>query len=152
RAGWEEVAPALAGQADDGEHAFERGLRLLHPFWMLRYLSNNAHAILAAALRATGEGVTFGGEGAGASAIAAAARSAAAGAADTCLVIAYDSSLNPETLMDLGARGIAARGPLEKLEPAYAAGAAGFFPGEAAAALVLERPETAGARALAHVD
>jgi len=152
RAGWDEIAPALVGQADDGARAFERGLRLLHPFWMLRYLSNNAHAILAAALRATGEGLTFAGAGAGAAVLAAAGRALSAGAADACLVIAYDSLLSPETLLDLGARGETAGAALDGLEAPYGPAAAGFFPGEAAAALVLERPEGAGARALAYVD
>src|SRR6185295_12033989 len=41
RARWDELLPALARQRPDGEGAWERGLRGLHPFWMLKHLSNN---------------------------------------------------------------------------------------------------------------
>ena len=46
RAHWDEVMPALERQEPDARDAWARGFRLLHPFWMLRYLSNNAHALL----------------------------------------------------------------------------------------------------------
>src|SRR5204863_7097411 len=56
RAHWNDMMPALANQAPDGRQAWDRGLRLLHPFWMLQHLSNNAHALAAAALGASGDG------------------------------------------------------------------------------------------------
>lgn len=147
RADWDELMPALAAQREDGEEAWERGFRLLHPFWMLRYLSNNVHALLSADLGARGEGVSFGGASAGAQAMASAARALAAGSIDAALVVAYDSLIEPETLVELGTRGEATRAPLSALEAPYALRAEGFVPGEAAAAIVIEREDLAGARA-----
>jgi 3-oxoacyl-(acyl-carrier-protein) synthase len=112
RADWDELAPALASQLPDGALAWDRGFRLLHPFWMLRYLSNNVHALLAMELGARGEGVCFGGANAGAQALVAAARALEVGAVDAALVVAYDSLIEPETLVELGARGELARGPI----------------------------------------
>jgi hypothetical protein len=71
-----------------------------------------------------GEGATFGGGNAGAQAIASASRALADDAIDAALVVAYDSLLEPETLVELDARGELGRG---------------FVPGEAAAAIVLVR-------------
>jgi 3-oxoacyl-(acyl-carrier-protein) synthase len=147
RADWDELAPALASQLPDGALAWDRGFRLLHPFWMLRYLSNNVHALLAMELGARGEGVCFGGANAGAQALVAAARALEVGAVDAALVVAYDSLIEPETLVELGARGELARSA--SLAPPYSPLASGFVPGEAAGALVLERKEDAGARSLA---
>jgi 3-oxoacyl-[acyl-carrier-protein] synthase II len=139
RAHWNDMMPALVAQEASGEDAWERGLKLLHPFWMLQHLSNNAHAIAAEELGARGEGVTFGGANAGAQALAAANRALACHAVDTAVVVAYDTLLEPETLVELGARGATTRASLAELVAPYAEGAAGFVPGEAAAALVLER-------------
>jgi 3-oxoacyl-(acyl-carrier-protein) synthase len=151
RADWDELMPALASQAPNGDDAWERGFRLLHPFWMLRYLSNNVHALLAADIAARGEGVCFGGPNAGAQALVAASRALQAGAIDVALVVAYDSLIEPETLVELGARGAVARADRAHLAPPYSDRASGFVPGEAAAAVVLERPEEASGRALAIV-
>ncbi len=139
RAHWEYMMPAFANQADDGQRMWERGLRDVHPYWMLRHLSNNVHALAASTLRLRGEGATFGGGSAGAQAIASASRALCDGAIDAALVIAYDSLLEPETLVELGARRSATHAPLARLIAPYAADAAGFVPGEAAAALVLVR-------------
>lgn len=147
RADWDELMPALAEQREDGAEAWDRGFRLLHPFWMLRYLSNNVHALLSADLGARGEGVVFGGANAGAQAMASAARALAAGSIDAALVVAYDSLIEPETLVELGTRGEIARAPLDALEAPYGVRAQGFVPGEAAAAIVIEREDFAGARA-----
>jgi 3-oxoacyl-[acyl-carrier-protein] synthase II len=152
RADWDELMPALASQRPDGEDAWEQGFRLLHPFFMLRYLSNNVHALLAAEIAARGEGVCFGGANAGAQALVSASRALAAGAVDVALVVAYDSLIEPETLVELGARGALARADQAGLAPPYCELARGFVPGEAAAALVLERPGDAGSRALVHLS
>ena len=48
RAHWEDMMPALAGQAPDAGASWARGLALLHPFWMLQHLSNNAPSSSAA--------------------------------------------------------------------------------------------------------
>lgn len=151
RADWDELMPALAAQRPGGEDAWERGFRVLHPFWMLRYLSNNVHALLAMEIGARGEGVCFGGANAGAQALVAAARALEVGAVDAALVVAYDSLIEAETLVELGARGELARADKSSLAAPYSLFASGFVPGEAAAAVVLERAEDARERSLALV-
>lgn len=143
RAHWQDMMPAFEHQQADGAGAWERGLTLLHPFWMLRHLSNNAHAIAAQTLSAQGEGSTFAGANAGAQALAGAVRALAAGAVDVALVVGYDSLVEPETLVELGQRGVLSRHAAAERVAPYAAGACGFAPGEAAAALVLQRPADA---------
>jgi hypothetical protein len=134
RAHWNDMMGALAGQQDDAEGAWARGLGQIHPHWLLRHLSNNAHALIARDLDARGEGATFGGANASAQAIASACRALADGAVDTAVVVAYDTLLEPETLVERAARGAAISGPLA---PAYSPAACGPIPGEAAVALVL---------------
>jgi hypothetical protein len=131
RAQWDELMPALSGQRDDGQGAWAAGLSRLHPFWLLRHLSNSAHALLSVEVQAKGEGVAHSGPIAGAEALASASRALADGAIDAAIVLAHDSLLEPEALIELGARDPSA------------------LPGEAAAALVLARPADAGSRALA---
>lgn len=149
RAHWDDLMPAFERQEAGGVDAWSRGLNLLHPFWMLQHLSNNAHAIAAQELRARGEGATYGGANAGAQALAAAIRALAAGAVDVALVVGYDSLIEPETLVELAARGACASGPESPASP-YDTRAAGFVPGEAAAALVLRRQGEGGC--IAHVQ
>lgn len=152
RAHWNDMMPALARQEPDGWQAWERGLRQLHPFWMLQHLSNNAHALAAAELGASGDGLLLAGANAGAQALGAAARALTAGAIDAAIVVAYDTLLEPETIVELATRG-ATLSPLDAPPAApYDGCAAGFVPGEAAAAVLLERRADAGARALALVD
>lgn len=139
RAHFDDVSPAFANQSDDGQRMWERGLRDMHPYWMLRHLSNNVHALASAGLGLRGEGAVFGGGNAGAQAIAAASRALWDGAIDAALVIAHDSLLEPETLVELGARRSATHAPLAQLVAPYAPESAGFVPGEAAAAIVLVR-------------
>jgi 3-oxoacyl-(acyl-carrier-protein) synthase len=152
RAHWEEMMPALEKQAPDGRESWERGLKGLHPFWMLQHLSNNAHALVSVALKARGEGMTFGGANAGAQALASAQRALAAGAVDVAIVLAEDTLLEPEVLVELGESGAANRAGLEALEAPYSARAAGFVPGEAVAAVVLEPVVRAGPRTLAWAE
>jgi hypothetical protein len=121
RAHWNDLMPGLAEQRDDFAGSWERGLKLFHPFWMLQNLSNNAHAIVAKDLNARADGVTFGGANAGAQALVGAIRSLQSGACDLACVTAYDTLLEPETLVVLGARQ------------------SEIVPGEAAAAIVLQR-------------
>jgi 3-oxoacyl-(acyl-carrier-protein) synthase len=122
RAHWDDMLAALADQDDSGSDAWQRGLVNVHPYWMLRHLSNNVHALASAELGLRGEGATFGGAEAGLHALRAARRALADGAIDHALVVAYDSLLEPETLVELGERA-----PSD------------FVPGEAAAAVVLAR-------------
>ena len=138
RAHWDELMPAFERQTAEGEGAWQRGLTLLHPHWMLQHLSNNAHAVAAQELGARGEGATFGGANAGAQALSAALRSLAAGAVDVALVVAYDSLNEPETLVELAQRHLLNCHAGDFAAP-YDRAAQGFVPGEAAAALVLQR-------------
>lgn len=140
RAHWNDLMPAFERQEPGGEGAWSRGLTLLHPFWMLQHLSNNAHAIAAQELHARGEGATYGGANAGAQALAGAIRALAAGAVDVALVVGYDSLIEPETLVELAARGAVSTHGMAQLAAPYDMAAQGFVPGEAVAALVLQRP------------
>ena len=151
RAHWDDMLPALANQRDDGEAAWARGLSGVHPYWMLRHLSNNVHALASAELGLRGEGATFGGGTGGAQALVAAARALHDHAIDAALVVAYDSLLEPETLVELAARRAATHANLADLVAPYDAAAAGYVPGEAAAAIVLVRPADA-ASAIALVE
>jgi len=144
RAHWDDLMPAFREQQADGADAWHRGLALLHPFWMLRHLSNNAHALAAEELRACGEGATYGGANAGAQALAGALRALAAGAVDTAVVVGYDSCIEPETVVEMAAHGLLAGLPAARVAAPYARAAAGFVPGEAAAAIVLRRSADAG--------
>jgi 3-oxoacyl-(acyl-carrier-protein) synthase len=140
RAHWDDMMEALAGQLPERTRTWERGLKRIHPYWMLKHLSNNAHALLAADLSARGDGATYGGATAGAQALAAAIRALEAESIDLAVVFAYDSLLEPETLVDLAARGAATAVGFQSLAAPYDVQARGFVPGEAAAALVLRRP------------
>ena len=152
RAHWNDMMPALARQEPDGAWAWERGLNLLHPFWMLQHLSNNAHALAAAELGASGDGLLLAGANAGAQALGAAARALACGAVDAALVVAYDTLLEPETLVELATRGACLNRLGRPPAAPYDEQSAGFVPGEAAAAVVLERVGDARRRALALVN
>lgn len=149
RAHWDEIMTALAGQRDDLVDSWERGFKRLHPLWMLRHLSNNTHALLAQDLDCRGEGATYGGASAGAQALAAAIRALADRAIDAALVVAHDSLIEPEALVDMAARGVVATCGLHELAAPYHAQSRGFVPGEAAAALVLEPCDAAEGRVLA---
>lgn len=152
RAHWDDLMPAFEHQLPEGERSWERGLGQLHPFWMLHHLSNNAHALLSIELGARGEGLTLGGANAGAQALSAACRTLEAGAIDAALVVAYDTLLEPETLVELAEAGALTRAGLDGLAAPYDERAGGFVPGEGAGAVVLERVEPAGSRALAWID
>jgi 3-oxoacyl-(acyl-carrier-protein) synthase len=147
RAHWDDMMEALSGQQLEQGGTWDRGLKRIHPYWMLKHLSNNAHALLAADLSARGDGATYGGATAGAQALSAAIRALEAESIDVAVVFAYDSLLEPETLVDLAARGSTTTGDLTSLVAPYDVHARGFVPGEAAAALVLQRPGTGGALA-----
>lgn len=152
RAHWNDMMPAFEHQQADGDGAWKRGMNLLHPYWMLQHLSNNAHALAAEELRVRGEGTTFGGANAGAQALAAAIRALEAGAIDTAVVVGYDSFIEPETLVDLAARGMLTMQTEANVVAPYDQTAQGFVPGEAAAALVLQRVDNSDGRELAYLQ
>ncbi|HEY3448906.1 MAG TPA: beta-ketoacyl synthase N-terminal-like domain-containing protein [Myxococcales bacterium] len=146
---WPEILPAFQKISADGQGAWDQGLRELHPFWLLKHLSNNAHALASADLETRGEGATFGGANAGAQALCAALRCLADGAADAAIVMAADSLLGPEALVELESSSLLSRAALDGLAAPYDSSAAGFVPGEATAALVLEPESRAGSHKLA---
>jgi 3-oxoacyl-(acyl-carrier-protein) synthase len=152
RVHWNDLMPALINQREDGEGAWDRGLKQIHPFWMLRHLSNNAHALLSAEIGAKGEGVTFGGANAGATALSAAIRALEEEAVEAALVVAYDSLLEPETLVELAERRVVTRASFENLASPYDEDAAGLVPGEAAAAVLLVHDSAPCARPFAWVS
>lgn len=151
RAHWNELLPALWRQRDDFRGSWASGLKDLHPFWMLRHLSNNVQALLAQDLGAGGDGVTLSGASAGAAALAAASAALAEGAIDAALVLAYDSLIEPETLIELTARGALATCSAAELGAPYGSSASGAVPGEAAAAVLLQ-PEGTTDRVLAFIE
>lgn len=100
RALWDDLVVGLHDQAEDGGRLWANGLSKVHPYWMLRHLSNNSHALLAMGLGARGEGATLAGPTGGAAAIAAAGRTLAAGRIDAALVLAVDTLIQPEILLE----------------------------------------------------
>lgn len=140
RAHWNDLMPAFVEQVSETNQCWQRGLHLLHPFWMLQHLSNNAHAIAAQELGACGDGATYSGSNAGVQAIAAAIRALNTGSIDTAIVVGYDSLLEPETLVELRQHHAINRS--DKLIAPYSGYAQGFVPAEAAAAIVLQRADS----------
>jgi len=104
RAHWDDLAPAMAEQVEDATASWARGLKRLHPLWMLRYLTNGAQAAIAHELGFVGDGVTFAGPTAVASAIASATDAVAAGAIDHAVIVALDDLTAIEVAVELGAR------------------------------------------------
>jgi 3-oxoacyl-(acyl-carrier-protein) synthase len=86
---WDEMAAALRDQHDDCASSWARGLCRLHPFFVLRHLSNAPQALLAARLFATGDSACFGGPTAGAHALASAARALTSGTIEHAVVVAF---------------------------------------------------------------
>lgn len=130
RALWGDLGVAMRDQ--DGGPPWARGLGKVHPYWMLRHLSNNAHALAAQALGARGEGTTVSGATGGAGALAAACRALTLGRLDVALVVAADTLLQPEILLEGSVSGRWGR-------PGEAASTGGPWPGEAAVAVRLVR-------------
>jgi 3-oxoacyl-[acyl-carrier-protein] synthase II len=150
RAHWDDLMPVLERQdgSSRANGAWSKGFSALHPFWMLFHLSNNAHALLSINIGATGDGTTTAGSNAGAQALRAAIAALEVGSVDAAIVFAYDSLVEPETILSLGSSGAATTEEMASAVGApYGEAAAGFVPGEAAAAVVLERPADAAGRA-----
>jgi hypothetical protein len=99
----------MAEQHADADGSWGRGLRRLHPLWMLRYLSNGAQAAIASELGLLGDGATFAGAASAASAIVAASAAIACGAIDHALIVAVDDLGAPEVAVELAARHPALR-------------------------------------------
>lgn len=104
RAHWDDLAPAMAEQVEDATASWARGLKRLHPLWMLRYLTNGAQAAIAHELGLVGDGATYAGPTAAASAIASATEAIAAGAIDHAVIVAIDDLTAIEVAVELAAR------------------------------------------------
>lgn len=155
RAHWDDLMPVLERQdgSSTADGSWAKGFSSLHPFWMLFHLSNNAHALLSIQLGATGDGTTTAGSNGGAQALRAAATALEVGSIDAAIVFAYDSLVEPETILSLGMSGAATTATEEAAVGApYGENAAGFVPSEAAAAIVLEKPAQAIGRTIALVS
>ena len=100
RALWEDLLVGLSHQVEDGSSPWARGLGKVHPYWMLRHLSNNTHAALAMSLKAQGDGATYAGANAGAQAVSGATRALRAGVIDAALVLGVDTLIQPEILLE----------------------------------------------------
>jgi len=155
RAHWDDLMPVLEHQDGSPEAfgAWSKGFSSLHPFWMLLHLSNNAHALLSISIGAAGDGTTTAGSNAGAQALRAASYALQAGSVDAAIVFAYDSLVEPETILSLGCSDATTtkENASEVVSP-YEERAEGFVPSEAAAAVVLERPEDAAGRIIGFVS
>jgi hypothetical protein len=104
RAHWGELGPAMAEQHVDASRAWQRGLARMHPLWALRFLSNGAHALIAAELGAVGDGATFSGPASAASALVAAELALADGTIDHAIVVALDDLTTAEAATELASR------------------------------------------------
>jgi 3-oxoacyl-(acyl-carrier-protein) synthase len=153
RADWDEMRNSLIEQKSDGTGCWSQGLAGLHPFWILKHLSNNAHAITARELGICGEGMTLGGLNAGAQALATAINALRIGAVDQALVVSHDSLLEPEILVALGEKRLLSPDahPGDLCSP-YSILSSGFVPGEATAAVLLERENDVKTSALAKIE
>lgn len=105
RALWEDLLVGLSDQVEDGSRPWARGLGKVHPYWMLRHLSNNVHSTLAIAVSARGDGATYAGANGGAAAVSGAIRALQAGALDAALVLGVDTLIQPEILLEGGLTG-----------------------------------------------
>lgn len=123
RALWDDLGVAMMRQNAEATDLWAHGLGKVHPYWMLRHLSNNLHALLAIRLGAAGEGTTVAGPTGGAGALAAAIRALAVGTIDRALVVGVDTLLQPEIQLEGEVHGRWVHGA----------------PGEAAVALLLSR-------------
>lgn len=140
RADWSEMKHALYKQDANSNDCWEKGLTDLHPFWILKHLSNGAHAIIAEELKIFGEGITLGGMNSGVQALASAIAALRARTIDRALVVTHDNLLEPETLVVLGKENLLTKAQYaSEFQSAYSSTAKGFIPGEGCAAIMLER-------------
>ncbi len=100
RASWQDLWTPMQQQQRDAAASWQRGLGRIHPLWMLRFLSNNAHGMLAAELGARGEGVVCSGPMGGAEALMAAQAALLDEAIDLAMVVCYDACSAPEVELD----------------------------------------------------
>lgn len=136
RADWNEMRSALIRQNANTEACWDQGLSTLHPFWILKHLSNNAHALVAEEHKIKGEGVTFGGLNSGVQALVSAQLALQEGAIEAALVLTHDSLLEPEILLALN----------------HQAGVQGYVPAEGTAAFFLEKPSASRHPSLAFLS
>lgn len=100
RGSWGDLWAPMQHQRRDARGSWELGLGRTHPLWMLRFLSNNAHGLLAAELGARGEGAVCTGPAGGAEALMMAQAALLDHAIDRALVLCYDARSGPEVTID----------------------------------------------------
>lgn len=152
---------ARAMRQTDGGFEFDRtayltrGVRAMHPLWLLTFIPNLAISHIAATTGVRGEANTLTTEGAaGLQAIAEAAASIRDGAYDVALCGGCDARITPVGLARSLSGGMLAEATCPNESRPYDETRRGFVAGEGAAFFVLEESERArarGARALAEV-
>lgn len=100
RANWQDLWTPMQQQQRDAAESWQRGLGRMHPLWMLRFLSNNAHGMLAAEIGSRGEGVVCSGPLGGAEALMAAQAALLDEVIDLAMVVCYDARSAPEVELD----------------------------------------------------
>jgi 3-oxoacyl-[acyl-carrier-protein] synthase II len=148
----EEFFPAL-GVAWAGDPSLDVGAlggrpsRLVDPYFSLRTLANGGLALVAAEIGAHGPSANHvHADTAGARALRAAYLDLSEGRADAAVVAAFDSLAHVSAWLAWDRRGLLSRLPAPRAVRPFDAGRDGLVLGEGAAALVLERAETARAR------
>jgi hypothetical protein len=91
RASSHDLWQAMQQQQADATGAWQRGLGRMHPLWMLKFLSNNVHAIISSSIGARGEGAVFAGPLGGSEALMSAQAAINDDAVDHAIVVCYDS-------------------------------------------------------------
>ena len=149
----QEFFPALdvAWQEDaalDFRHLVGRASRLVDPYFSLRTLSNGTAALSAVELAARGPSINFvQGATAGAHALACACADLDERRVDAAVVIGCDALLTTASQLAYAREGVWSRLPPDRACRAFSGvNGDGFVPGEAGAALVLERTQEVAAR------
>jgi 3-oxoacyl-[acyl-carrier-protein] synthase II len=124
-----------------------RASRLVDPYFSLRTLANGGLALLATEIGARGPSANHvHADTAGARALRAACLDLLEDRADAAVVAAFDSLAHVSAWLAWERRGLLSRWPAPRAVRPFDAGRDGLVLGEGAAALVLERAETARAR------
>lgn len=124
-----------------------RASRLVDPYFLLRTLANGGLALVATEIGALGPSANHvHADTAGARALRAAYLDLTEGRADAAVVAAFDSLAHVSAWLAWERRGLLSRLPAPQAVRPFDAGRDGLVLGEGAAALVLERAETARAR------
>lgn len=142
----QELFPALAALADDADESnltdfWERGVKNVHPLWLLRTLANSALCHIAIEHDAQGANCNIcNGEIGGCQAIEKAFKAIASGKLSAAIAGGYDSLVNWQDITEFSRYGLLTRrndSPSTAVRP-FDALRDGFAPSEGAAFVILE--------------